>query len=133
VPARLIDEQESVRARRDVLGDFGQMQVHRKGIASGQHEAGALALLGANGAEDVGRTGALILGGAGPRAALGPAARDLVLLADAGFILEPDFYLVRLDTFFARDFLQAVWETFLKSSITPCACAWWRGRAESLR
>jgi len=23
--------------------------------------------------------------------------------------------------------------TFLKSSIAPCACAWWRGRAESLR
>jgi hypothetical protein len=104
-----------------MLGDFGQMQVHRKGVASGEHEAGALALLGANGAEDVGRTGALILGGAGPRAALGPAARDLVLLADASLVLEPDFYLgaCRLA---ARDLRQQVGEVFLKAS---AACSLW--------
>jgi|SRR6516225_9001467 hypothetical protein len=30
----------------------------------------------------------------------------------------------------ARDFLQAHGKAFLKSSIAPCACAWWRGRAE---
>jgi hypothetical protein len=123
VPTGLIDEQESVGARRDVLGDFSKMQVHREAVAGGQDEARALAFLGANGAEDVGRTGSLILRSAGPRATLGPSACDLVLLADPGFILEPDFYLVGLDAFFARDFLQAAWECFLKSSIAPSACA----------
>ena len=38
----------------------------------------------------------------GPRAALGPAAGDLVLLADAGFVLEPDFYVARIEPCRAR-------------------------------
>ena len=54
MPAGLIDEQESVRAGSDVLGDFGKMQVHRESVAHRQDEARALALLGANGAEDIG-------------------------------------------------------------------------------
>ena len=47
-------EQASVRAGGDVLGDFSKMQVHREGVAHRQDEAGALTLLGANGAEDIG-------------------------------------------------------------------------------
>jgi len=54
MPAGLIDEQESMRANSDVLGDFGEMQVHRIGVAHRQDEARALAFLGANGAEDIG-------------------------------------------------------------------------------
>src|ERR1700678_1707474 len=41
--------------------------------------------------EDIGRGGALILQGERARAAFGPPPRDLVFLADAGFVLEPDF------------------------------------------
>ena len=37
--------------------------------------------------------------------------------------LEPNFYLTDVDRFFARDFIQARWELFLKSSIAPSACA----------
>ena len=37
--------------------------------------------------------------------------------------LEPNFYLADVDRFFARDFIQARWELFLKSSIAPSACA----------
>ena len=33
MPAGLIDEQESVRAGSDVLGDFSKMQVHREDVA----------------------------------------------------------------------------------------------------
>ena len=54
MPAGLIDEQESVRAGSDVLGDFGKMQVHRESVAHRQDEARALALLWANGAADIG-------------------------------------------------------------------------------
>src|SRR5262245_61587933 len=84
-------------------------------------------------AEDVGGGSTLVAGRAGAGAALRPARGDLVLLADASLVGEPDFYRVAVERLGARDFLQAHGKAFLKSSIAPCACAWWRGRAESLR
>ncbi len=99
----------------------------------GRTSAAPLPCLGADGAEDIGRGGALILRGGGSRSAFRPSTGDFVLLTDAGLVLEPDFYLVDADAFFARDFREAGWEAFLKSSIAPSACAWWRGLAESLR
>ncbi len=69
------------------------MPLHGLGVATGQDEAGANAARRADGAEDVGRLGALIAGRAGPGSPLRPAPRDLVLLADPGFILPPQFYL----------------------------------------
>ena len=92
-------------AGRDVLGDFGKMQVHSEGVALGQNQRRALALPGGDRAENIGRGGPLIFGRRGARAAFGPAPRDLVLLADAGFVSEPDFYLVDVDTLFPRDVL----------------------------
>src|SRR5258706_15830074 len=62
-------------------------------------------------------------------AALRPATGDLVLLADASLVGEPDFYRVAVERLRARDFFQAHGEAFLKSSIALCACACWRGRA----
>ena len=121
VPACLIDQEHGVGARRDGLGDLREMQVHRLGIAGWHNQGRALALLGADGAEDVGGSGALIAGCARTGAALGPAARDLVLLADARFVLEPDFYGFDVDRPFTRDFIQARGKVFLKSSITPSA------------
>ena len=133
VPACLINQEHGVGAERDGLGDLCEMQVHRLGIAGGQDQSRALALLWANGTEDVGRGGALIAGSARACAAPGPSARDLVLLADARFVLEPNLYCFDIDGPFARDFIQARGEVFLKFSITPAGWAWWRGRAESLR
>jgi hypothetical protein len=118
---------------RDRFGDLCKMQVHRLAIAGRQDQGRALALLGADRAEDVGGSGTLVARRAGAGAALGPAASDFVLLADAGFVGEPDFYCVAVDALLARDRLQTGGEAFLKSSIAPAACAWWRGRAESLR
>ena len=109
------------------------MQVHRLGVAGRQDQGRTLALLRADRTEDVGGGSALVPGRTGTGAALGPAAGDLVFLADTGFVLEPYFYLVAVDRLLARDCLQARGEVFLKSSIAPSACAWWRGRAESLR
>ena len=115
------------------LGDLHEMQVHRLGVAGGQDQGRTLALLRADGAEDVGGSGALVAGRTGTRAPLGPPAGDLVLLADTRLVSEPDFYLVAVERFLTGDCIQAGGETFLKSSITPSACAQWRGRAESLR
>ena len=123
VPSRLIHEEHGERAWRDLGGDFSQVQVHRLDIADRQDKPCAFAFFGADGAEDVGRSGALVVWGRGPCAALGPAPRDLVLLADAGFIGEPDLYGSRLDAFLARDFVKERGEVFLYSSIAPSAWA----------
>ena len=107
----------------DHLGDFREMQVHRLGIAGRQDQGRALALLWADGAEDVGGGGALITRSAGTGAPLGPSAGDLVLLADPSLVLKPNFYRFDVDRLFPRDFVQARGEVFLKSSIAPAACA----------
>src|SRR5262249_14749903 len=50
---------------RDGRGDFGQVQVHRLGVAGGQDQGCALALLRADCAEDVGGGSTLVAGRAG--------------------------------------------------------------------
>ena len=123
MPAGLIDEKRRVRARRDLGGDFGQVQVHGLRVASGHDEGCALAVLGADRAEDISRGGSLIRGRARTRAALGPTAGDLVLLADARLVGEPDLYGAGLDALLAPDLFQARGKAFLKSSIAPSACS----------
>ena len=112
-----------MRPRRDGGGDLCQVQVHGGGVAEGQDEASALALLGADGSEDVGRDRALIVRCAGPRAALCPASCDLVLLADPRLVGEPDLYVGWVDALFARDLVQTGAKFFLNVSIAPSACA----------
>ena len=133
MPASLIDQEDGVGSWCDHLGNLNEMQVHRLGVAGRQDQGRTLALLRADRTEDVGGDSALVTGRTGAGTALGPAAGDLVLLADTSLVLEPYFYLVAVDRLLARDCIQACGEVFLKSSITPSACAWWRGRAESLR
>jgi hypothetical protein len=133
VPSGLIDQEDSMGSWCDHPGDLREVQVHRLGVAGRQNQGRALALLWADCAEDVGGGGALVPGRARTGASLGPAAGDLVLLANASLVLEPDFYPGCIEALLTRDGLQARAEAFLKSSITPSAWAWWRGRAESLR
>lgn len=119
-------------AARDRDRYFGKVQGHGLGIAEGQDQPGALSLFRADRTEDVGRLGALILRGRRPRAAPGPAPRDLVFLTDAGLILEPDLY--------GRTLWEACLDLcqldrkapFLNASSACSFCAWWRGRAVSL-
>ena len=123
MPSGLIDEKDGVGVLCDCLGDFREVQVHRFGVAEGEDQSRALALFRADSTEDVGRCGSLIPRSTRASAALGPPAGDLVLLADTSLVLEPNFYLADIDRFFARDFIQARWELFLKSSMAPSACA----------
>jgi hypothetical protein len=99
------------------------MQVHRSDVAAGQDEGCALAVLGADGAEDIGRGGALIVRGRGSRTALGPAPGNLVLLSDTGLVGKPDLYRGRIDLLVARDLVHNLGEAFLKSSMAPSAWA----------
>jgi hypothetical protein len=123
MPARLIDEERSMGARRDLSGDLGQVVVHRLGVAPRHDERRAFAVSGTDRAEDIGRGGSLIFRRAGARSALGPTAGDLALLADPRLVGEPDFYCAGIDALFSPDLFQARGETFLKSSIAPSACA----------
>ena len=86
-----MDTEGRVRAWRDGDGDLGQMQVHRLDVALGQDQADRLAVQRADRTEYVGGRGALIQHCRRPSAAFGPASPQLRLLADAGFIAEPDF------------------------------------------
>jgi hypothetical protein len=123
MPACLVEQEHSVCTRRNGLCNLNEMQVHRLGVAGGQDQSCALALFRADGTKDVGGGGALIAARAGTRTALRPPTGDLVLLTDTGLVREPDFYLVAVERLLAGDGIQAAGETFLKSSITPSACA----------
>ena len=104
-------------ARSDLVRDFDEVQGHRLGIAAGRDECCSLAVVRATCSEDVGGGGALIVRGAGSCPASGPAPRDLVLLADPRFVLEPDLYRRALRESFS-DLCQLGGKApFLKASI----------------
>jgi hypothetical protein len=76
-----------VGTRRNGLGDLHEVQVHRLGVAGGQDQSRAFALLRADRPEDVG-------------------------LADTSLVCKPDFYVVAVERLRARDCLQARGETY---------------------
>ena len=117
VPSGLVDDEHGVLAGAHLGGDFGEVQVHRLGVAGGHDERGSLAIAGADSPEDVGGSGALIVRCRGPRSPSCPAPGDLVLLP------EPDLYPVALDPLVTRDRVQALGERFLKASTAPAAWA----------
>jgi hypothetical protein len=78
-------------------------QVHRLSVAGRQDQGCTLALFRTDRTEDVGGSGALVPRRAGAGAALGLPPRDLVLLANTGFVCKPDFYLVAVDRLLVRD------------------------------
>ena len=123
VPPGLIEQQHGMLAGADHLADLGEMQAHRRGVAQWQDQSCALALLGADGAEDVDRRIALILRRRGPGSAPCPAAGDAVLLADTGLVGEPDLYAVETEALLARDARQRGGEVFLNASMAPSAWA----------
>jgi hypothetical protein len=85
--SRLIKKKDSVRAGRDRKRDFLQMKRHGLAVAGGEDEPSAFSIGRTDGAEDIGRCRPLIMRRGGACSTLGPAAGDLVLLPDAGFVL----------------------------------------------
>ena len=61
VPAGLVEENDGMAARCHLAGDFGEMEAHGLAVAAGQHEACAFALTWADGTEEIGGLGALVL------------------------------------------------------------------------
>ena len=93
MPARLIEDQDGVGARIDHGADLAEVLLHGGCIAPGHNQAGALALLRTDRAEDIGGLRTLVVRRRRARAPRSPAAGDLVLLTDPGLVLPPEFYL----------------------------------------
>ena len=98
-----------------------EMQLHGFAVAGRQHQGCAGAALGAYGAEQIGRLGALIVRGAGTRAPPGPAVGQLVLLADSHLVLEPHLYR-GVGGELVADFRHALGEVFLNASTASASC-----------
>jgi len=97
------------------------MKVHGGGVTPWQDQGCADAARGADGAEDIDRTGALVMGGRGAGSPFRPAPGDLVLLADPGFVLKPNLYGCACRERGA-DFRHSVWKVFLNA---PAAAGSW--------
>ena len=121
MPSGLIEDENGVRAGSDFGCDLIEMKLHRFGVAKRQHEGSAGPVLGADGTEHIGRLRALIVDGPGPRALPGPAIGELVLLADAHFVLEPHLYGCAGRELRA-DFRHALGEVFLNVSMASASC-----------
>ena len=99
----------------DVAGDFVEVELHHVSVGVGQHEGRPDAAGRADRAEQIGVVVALVGGLSGPRSTPGPLADEAVLLANSGFILEPDFDRRRLGDAFEMS-PQRAREVFLNAS-----------------
>jgi hypothetical protein len=116
VPSRAIHQQHGLCARRNPARDFVNVQLHGPGVGDRKREGRAGSARRTNRAEEIGVFVALVGGLAWPGSAPRPLANNAVLLADARFILEPDFdWLVGWHGFEMG--VQRVFEVFLNASI----------------
>lgn len=80
-----------MRVLCDMARDFIEMELHHFRVDMGERQRGALPPGWTDCAEKIGVCIALIGRLTRPRSTLRPLAHETVLLADAGFVLEPDF------------------------------------------
>ncbi len=121
MPAGLIEEHHGMGVGGDGRGDLGEVRGHGGGVAAGHDDRRALSLLRADGAEDVGRGGALVLRRRGSGSAPRPSPSNPVFLADPGLILEPDLYSFALGNA-VGDLRQRGGEVFLNVSRASGSC-----------
>ena len=96
MPSGAVEQQHGVRALGDIARDFVEVELHHVGVGVGQRQRRADAAGRADRAEQIGVVVALVGGLAWPRSAPRPLPHEAVLLADPGFVLEPDFDRRRL-------------------------------------
>ena len=115
MPSGAIEQQDGVGALGDVARDFVEVKLHHVGVGIGKRQSRSDAARRADRAEQIGVVVALVGGLSGPRSTPGPLADEAVLLADPGFVLEPDFDRRRLGDPFEMS-LQRAREVFLNPS-----------------
>ena len=131
VPARPVQRDDGMGPRRDAAADLGKVQVHRLDVGAGEHEGGPDAPRGAYRTEQIGRGAALIPVCAGTAALVGPDIGQASLLANARFILPPEFNGLAFGLF-REGCCDQIGEVFLCASPAPASCAGCRGRTETL-
>ena len=110
-----------MRACCNVTEYFIKMQLHGLCIGMRQSECRGFAKCGADRTEKI-AVGITLVGGlAWPCSAPCPLPHDAVFLADAGLILEPDFYRC-INWHISQMCLQGMAEVFLKASIVSASC-----------
>ena len=132
VPAGTVEHEQRVRAGGDGGGDLGEVQVHRRGVGIGQHQAGGDAALGADRAEEVGPLVSGVPRRARPGAAFRPDPCQRALLADARLVLEPDLERLARGVFGERRRYRVA-EVFLNASWAAGSALGWRGRTDRRR
>ena len=132
MPSGSIEEQYGVAALRHLAADLLEMQVHRLGVGIRQDQGRADIPKRTDGAKYVGPFASLIARPGWTAAALGPNASQCALLADAGFVLPPEF-----NRFFARMLgdrgFDQIGEVFLCASCAAGSCCGWRGSTDKRR
>jgi hypothetical protein len=91
VVAGAVKDDGGVSAVGHGFADFSEVEVEGVGVGVRQDQGGTGAALGTGGAEDVGPVIAPVAGCTRSRALLRPNPGQRALLADASFVLEPDF------------------------------------------
>src|SRR5512139_4338945 len=91
MPSGAVEQQHRMRALRDMAGYFLDMQLHHLGIHPRERQRRPFALGRADRAEEIGVFVALIGGLTRTRSTSRPLPNEAVLLADARFVLEPDY------------------------------------------
>ena len=104
----------------DMPADLFDVQLHGEGIGIGQSQSGTLPFGRTDGAEQIGVLIALISRLSGTRATLRPQAGDAIFLADAGLVLEPDYYRPAPGKVTDMGF-QCSREVFLNAEMTPAS------------
>jgi hypothetical protein len=110
-----VQDENGVRADGDLLADLHQMEGHGLCIGVGQNQRCRRLAGGADRAENIGPFIALIARCAPARPAFGPHSRQRALLADASFVLKPDFEGFGLGLL-GKAFGDELGEVFLKVS-----------------
>jgi hypothetical protein len=128
MPSGAIEQQDGVSALSDIACDLVEVELHHVGVRVGQGESRPNTAGRTDRAKQIGVVVALVGRLARPRSAPGPLAHEPVLLADPGFVLEPDFDRRRLGDALEMS-LQRAWEVFLNASTIRSSCAGWRGLA----
>lgn len=128
MPTGAVEYQRGMRAGGDFGGYLVEVELHHLGVGEGQRQGRALAAGGANRAEEIGVLIALVGRLPGPGSASRPLPDQAVLLADARFVLEPDFDRP-LFGHVGEMRLQNLAKVFLKAATIRSSCLGWRGRA----
>lgn len=106
---------------RNVAGDLIEMKLHGFGVGVWQDQCCTGSACRTDGAEEIGILVTLVGWLAGPRPASGPLADEAILLADPGFILEPNldrcclWQVGKMDTQRSRD-------VFLNAAMVSASC-----------